>query len=451
MPTTGASGGNPQVGPGVTPARRVALHERRRDHRRLVRLDLLDRDHPLAVRLGHRHEAAREAPDELAVEQLSQRLALRRTRCAPARLSPGHGPAARSACPRRSIRTCGCGGRRSAPPAGSGRASGTGAGPGRCAPGRTRGSPSRPAARGGSPPPSRTAHTRTSKRSLGRVAASPAVNTSAPPPPGLSRSRSIRTRVRSVDKEPMRSANSLAKRSGGATLNPHLMDESPPMSALSAQRIYERALYVVAPATTAALMVLFRSGEADQALVVLAALIASSLLLWPSGMPMHLMPIAGNALRLFAPVAGTALVLAPGAISAEWPLDPGDMAAPARRRAADRRAGALPGAPLRHRRPGAARADRLPPPGDQARRRVARERDQRLPGGRLHHARRRRARARPQGRRDGREHPLARRARRRPRRSCSPTASTCSGWGRRPRACTCSRRPRGPASTSRSE
>ena len=53
------------------------------------------------------------------------------------------------------------------------------------------------------------------------------------------------------------------------------------MSALSAQRIYERALYVVAPATTAAAMVLFRSGEADQALVVLAALIASSLLLWP--------------------------------------------------------------------------------------------------------------------------------------------------------------------------
>ena len=135
-------------------------------------------------------------------------------------------------------------------------------------------------------------------------------------------------RVRSVDREPMRSADSLAKLSGGATLNPHLMDESPPMSALSAQRIYERALYVVAPATTAAVMVLFRSGEADQALVVLAALIASSLLLWPSGMPMHLMPIAGNALRLFAPVAGTALVLAPGAISAEWPLDPRDMAGP---------------------------------------------------------------------------------------------------------------------------
>ena len=100
------------------------------------------------------------------------------------------------------------------------------------------------------------------------------------------------------------------------------------MSALSAQRIYERALYVIAPAATAALMVLFRSGEADQALVVLAALIATSILLWPSGMPMHLMPIAGNALRLLAPVAGTALVLAPGVVSAEWPLDPRDMASP---------------------------------------------------------------------------------------------------------------------------
>ena len=32
---------------------------------------------------------------------------------------------------------------------------------------------------------------------------------------------------------------------------------------------------------------------------------------------MHLMPIAGNVLRLLAPIAGTALVLAPGAISPE--------------------------------------------------------------------------------------------------------------------------------------
>jgi lipopolysaccharide/colanic/teichoic acid biosynthesis glycosyltransferase len=100
------------------------------------------------------------------------------------------------------------------------------------------------------------------------------------------------------------------------------------MSALSAQRIYERALYVVAPAATAALMVLFRNGEADQGLVVLAALIASSILLWPSGMPMHLMPIAGNALRLLAPIAGIALVLSPGIVSPEWPLDPRDMVGP---------------------------------------------------------------------------------------------------------------------------
>ena len=33
---------------------------------------------------------------------------------------------------------------------------------------------------------------------------------------------------------------------------------------------------------------------------------------------------------------------------------------------------------------------------------------------------------------------------------CSRTGSTCSASDRRPRACTCSRRPRGPASTSRS-
>jgi hypothetical protein len=100
------------------------------------------------------------------------------------------------------------------------------------------------------------------------------------------------------------------------------------MSALSAQRIYERALYVIGPAATASLMVLFRSGEADQALIVLSAFVATSILLWPSGMPMHLMPIAGNALRILAPLAGAALVLAPGIVSSEWPLDPVDLAGP---------------------------------------------------------------------------------------------------------------------------
>ena len=126
----------------------------------------------------------------------------------------------------------------------------------------------------------------------------------------------------------MPSADSLAKASGGAIVNAHLVDKTPPMSALSAQHIYERALYVAAPGMTAALMVLLRSGEIGDAIVVLVALISSGLLLWPDRMPMHLMPIAGNALRLLAPVAGMALVLAPGAISREWPLDPGDMTAP---------------------------------------------------------------------------------------------------------------------------
>ena len=137
----------------------------------------------------------------------------------------------------------------------------------------------------------------------------------------------------------MRSADSLANppasqdpvddpRPPRTIVNPQVMDSTPPMSALSARRIYERALYVVAPATTAAAMVLIRSGAVDQALIVLASLMATSLLLWPGAMPMQLMPIAGSVLRLLAPVAGTALVLAPGAISDAWPLDPADMAAP---------------------------------------------------------------------------------------------------------------------------
>jgi lipopolysaccharide/colanic/teichoic acid biosynthesis glycosyltransferase len=105
------------------------------------------------------------------------------------------------------------------------------------------------------------------------------------------------------------------------------VEKTPPMSALSAQHIYARALYVGAPALTAAAMVLFR-GSAGEALAVLLSFVATSLLLWPERMPMRLMPIASNALRLFAPVAGTALVLAPGILSAEWPVDPADMTGP---------------------------------------------------------------------------------------------------------------------------
>jgi lipopolysaccharide/colanic/teichoic acid biosynthesis glycosyltransferase len=100
------------------------------------------------------------------------------------------------------------------------------------------------------------------------------------------------------------------------------------MSALSAQRIYQRALYVAAPGATAAAMVLQRTGDLGQALVVLAALLATGMLMWPDLTPMHLMPIASNALRLSAPIAGTALVLSPGLVSRDWPLDPVDMTGP---------------------------------------------------------------------------------------------------------------------------
>lgn len=126
----------------------------------------------------------------------------------------------------------------------------------------------------------------------------------------------------------MRSADSLAKRPGGATLDADLVERTSPMSALIAQRIYQRALYVAAPGATAAALVLIRDGDLGQALVVLVALLATAMLMWPDQTPMHLMPIAGNALRLLAPVAGCALVAAPGIVSDAWPLDPDELVRP---------------------------------------------------------------------------------------------------------------------------
>ena len=122
--------------------------------------------------------------------------------------------------------------------------------------------------------------------------------------------------------------DSLAKPPGGATLTPDLMEPTPPMSALSAQRIYARVLYVAAPGLTAAAMTLLRAGDGGQALTVLVAFVAMALLMWPDRVPMHLMPIARTALRLLAPLAATALVLAPGAISTAWPIEPDEMVAP---------------------------------------------------------------------------------------------------------------------------
>jgi len=94
------------------------------------------------------------------------------------------------------------------------------------------------------------------------------------------------------------------------------------------QAFYERTLYVVAPGTVAAIMILLRQDDVAQMIMVLVVLMASGLFLWPNSAPMHLMPIAGTLLRLLAPVAGMAVVLAPGLVSPAWELKPDAVLAP---------------------------------------------------------------------------------------------------------------------------
>ncbi len=103
---------------------------------------------------------------------------------------------------------------------------------------------------------------------------------------------------------------------------------TPPRNTLRLQAFYQRVLYVVAPATVAAMMILLRQEDAAQAAAVFVTLVASGLLLWPDGTPMHLMPVASTALRLLAPIAGMALVVSPGLVSPAWELAPADVVAP---------------------------------------------------------------------------------------------------------------------------
>ena len=125
VPITGASGGDPQLGPHVRAGRR----RRRRDpvgqEHHVVGIDALDLDHAAAVLARHRDERGRAARDQLAVAEPPQRLALERPRVLVRddHGDPRHAPDQR--CPTCWSRTCARAARRCARGAGSGRAATT--------------------------------------------------------------------------------------------------------------------------------------------------------------------------------------------------------------------------------------------------------------------------------------------------------------------------------------
>lgn len=85
----------------------------------------------------------------------------------------------------------------------------------------------------------------------------------------------------------------------------------PVLTALYAQRIYGRALYVVAPAVVAGIVTLVHTQELDQAAYILGAVFASTALLRSDHHALHLMPLARMGFNAFAAAAGVCLAMLP--------------------------------------------------------------------------------------------------------------------------------------------
>jgi exopolysaccharide biosynthesis polyprenyl glycosylphosphotransferase len=85
-----------------------------------------------------------------------------------------------------------------------------------------------------------------------------------------------------------------------------------PLSALHAQRLYERVLYGVAPAAVASTIVFLRQDDLSPALFLFASMALTSALLRSHRHPLHLMPIARYAFNAIVPMAGMGVALIPG-------------------------------------------------------------------------------------------------------------------------------------------
>jgi exopolysaccharide biosynthesis polyprenyl glycosylphosphotransferase len=100
----------------------------------------------------------------------------------------------------------------------------------------------------------------------------------------------------------------------------------PVLSALSAQRLYSRVLYGVAPAAVAATITYVRTEDVASAVFLFGAMVLPAVLLRAHRLPLHLTPIARYLFNAFVPTAGVALALAPG-VFGESLIDPTTAAA----------------------------------------------------------------------------------------------------------------------------
>jgi lipopolysaccharide/colanic/teichoic acid biosynthesis glycosyltransferase len=95
----------------------------------------------------------------------------------------------------------------------------------------------------------------------------------------------------------------------------------PAMTARRAQALYERVLFVIAPAVVAAAIALSRDVPKVVALVLLACILATSAGLWPRHTPVRLMPVARFGLRFALPAIGICVALVPGLFD-PWEFTP---------------------------------------------------------------------------------------------------------------------------------
>jgi len=90
-------------------------------------------------------------------------------------------------------------------------------------------------------------------------------------------------------------------------------DTAPVLSALAAQRYYQRVLYGVAPAGVASAIALSRGVRLSAVVFLFAVMTITAVALRANPRPLHLMPIARVVFNAFVPAAGLAVALIPGA------------------------------------------------------------------------------------------------------------------------------------------
>jgi exopolysaccharide biosynthesis polyprenyl glycosylphosphotransferase len=90
-------------------------------------------------------------------------------------------------------------------------------------------------------------------------------------------------------------------------------DTAPVLSALAAQRYYQRVLYGLAPAGVASAIALVRGVRVSAVVFLFAVMTITATALRANPRPLHLMPIARVVFNAFVPAAGIAVALIPGA------------------------------------------------------------------------------------------------------------------------------------------